>query len=275
MLLDDEPEHQERTEQDRDERERQQPVHLEHALARFLADFLDIFFVEREFPVEGVGDAYLRKDARAVGDVPHERLVVFVDDGEGDVLPALRDVPDLVKQAVAVGFVVDFRDDDLVSRKLGVAHLEQRDGPVGIVQDPVLGRKFVFQELGEQVLVLGEDVHVAQLVVEVRPQVPKGFALFLAQVFERKDVRERFFEEEPCRRNVFDVVALEELREDGQGVVFRLLVLLLLDEDFEVEEVNRARQVGMQVALQVGVLFQDAQQAERFVIVVALVGQSD
>ena len=71
------------------------------------------------------------------------------------------------------------------------------------------------------------------------------------------------------------MVALEELREDGQGVVFRLLVLLLLDEDFEVEEVNRARQVGMQVALQVGVLFQDAQQAERFVIVVALVGQSD
>ena len=50
-----ESKHENGTKNDGDEGEKQKPVHQVHFLPGFLADFLHVFFVKREFPGESIG----------------------------------------------------------------------------------------------------------------------------------------------------------------------------------------------------------------------------
>ena len=87
-------------------------------------------------------------------------------------------------------------------------------------------------------------------------------------------INEGFFKEETCRRDVFDMFALQELRKHGQRIVFGFLMLFLLDENLEMQQVYGAGQVGVQVALQVRVVLENFQPLECLVVVFFLVAES-
>ena len=186
-----------------------------------------------------------------------ERLVGTFGNGVGDALPTLHHGFELGTHAFAVFVGVDLGKHDLVARQDGVAHLDERHLAVVHDVDAVLGDRFLVQKRLDDIFVVEEYVHVAELSVEVLAQVPESFSFFLAQIFEGENLGEHRLEEKLCRGEVLDVLALKELVQDGEAVVFGLLVLLLCDKNFKVKQVHGACEVRMEVALLVRVFFEN------------------
>ena len=163
----------------------------------------------------------------------------------------------------------------MIPGEYGVAHLDERSLAVTHDIDAALGCRFFIQEGLDYFFVVKENIHVPKLAVEVFTQVPERFAFFLAQVFEREDLRKGCFEKEFCRGQILDVLALQELVQYREGVIFGFLVLFLRHENFEVQQVYRAREVRMQVALLVRVLFKNVEEAERLVVFLGFIGDAN
>lgn len=77
-------------------------------MAGFLSNILHVFLVKDQLKTERVFQVYLVDYRCAVEGGSQKDKIVFVNNGEGDVLPALSYTFEFAEDSVFVGFLVNF-----------------------------------------------------------------------------------------------------------------------------------------------------------------------